>query len=96
MRQPHPVKGLIVARGQSLKDAAVECGYSPDVFRNVLNRQVAAWPEFRRRVTEHFGQPEDDLFLADDADGPELDAEQTAAVAKVLRRGLARSTKAAS
>lgn len=60
---PHPARGFITNRGQTLSDFAREIGYSPQTLGRVLRGSVASWPELRRRVAEALNRPETELFL---------------------------------
>lgn len=65
LRTPHPAKAVIVGRGELIKEAAAAVGVAPSVLSNVLNGHNAPWPALRRRLSEHLGMPESELFHDD-------------------------------
>lgn len=70
MPRSHPVKVALAQRGETQKQLAEAVGYSPTTLRAAINGHTSPWPELRRRVAEHLGQPEADLFPP--GPGPEV------------------------
>jgi len=59
---PHPAKAVIVGRGERITEAAEAVGVNSHTLGRILNRQVVPWPALRRRLSEHLGLPESELF----------------------------------
>lgn len=76
---PHPAKSVIVGRGETITEAADAIGVNPHTFGRVLNKKAATWPAFRRKLSEHLGLPESDLFDTEDDDIARRVAEERAA-----------------
>lgn len=64
---PHPAKAIIVGNGERLCEAAAAVGVNPGTFGRVLNKKADPWPALRRRLSDHLGMPEAELFDQDAA-----------------------------
>lgn len=59
---PHPAKALIIARGERLNAAAKAVDVNAHTLGRVLNGHVPPWPALRRRVAEHLGLAEHEVW----------------------------------
>jgi transcriptional regulator with XRE-family HTH domain len=62
---PQPAKLAIVARGETIKDAAEALGVSPGSLSMVLRGKVASWPALDQALSRHLGLPVDRLWRDD-------------------------------
>lgn len=62
MPKVHPVKVALASRGQTQRACAEAIGISSPLLGRVLNKQSAPWPALRRKLSEHLGMPESELF----------------------------------
>jgi transcriptional regulator with XRE-family HTH domain len=60
----HPVKIALAERGETQVDCAHAVGVVAPLLTQVLNGHRAPWPALRRRLSEHLGRSEAELFPA--------------------------------
>jgi transcriptional regulator with XRE-family HTH domain len=63
----HVVKVELAKRGESQRACAISVGVSPPVLTQVLNGHRSAWPALRRRLADHLGKDETELFAPAEA-----------------------------
>lgn len=61
-RRTHPVKVALAQRGEFQSDCARAIGVAPSLLTQVLNGHQAPWPALRRKLAEHLGCSESELF----------------------------------
>ena len=59
---PHPAKAIIVGQGHTLRSVGAAIGVNDHTLGRVLNRHVDPWPALGRKLAEHLGVPEAELF----------------------------------
>lgn len=62
MPRAHPVKVTLAQRGETQRACAAAVHVSPQTLNGVLNGSRAPWPALRRRLADHLGREEADLF----------------------------------
>lgn len=62
----HPVRGVLVVRGITLRQAARELGMNPTVLGRQLNGNAPATQRVRRGLSKLLGRPQAELFLEDE------------------------------
>jgi len=57
-----PLRMAILAAGLTEADFSRDCGYTPGSGRQVINGNVAAWPQFQKRAAARLGVDKTILF----------------------------------
>lgn len=66
-RPVHPVKVLLAARGETVAECALKVEVAPQTLSKVLGGHVGDWPALRRRLAQHLGAAESELFAGPDS-----------------------------